>query len=486
MDVSSVHRIWINRFQQYLKLYIETFLTVNMNPDLDEQIRANVTAGKFIKAYIIVTKYDESFRLTSKSKLFFTFRDLISPCHIETSKTKMIDQLGQIAKWIRVSSPEDIDLDFTSYLNAFYLPIIKSGHKQGSSKLPMFIGQYLHDTYGVPLVRFFLPLINLDPMSCVVCTTGRIPHVKIPGFACTPDVLVVNNEDTFYEDINESICNWNSNPLSNNNSLKLIIEIKTFHKIRVDKMQAFKIYNKITQNQDVKEDLLQLFKFLIHKQQITVDFKIEGKRKRNERFTKKCVLYPVKNYRHTSISHKQIAKFGFLRGVKAQKQYPINDICGNNTQGRLWIMFYNPHQAENVPVKYVLFDKSPFLFTPCSKVFYQMLEQRCVFQYHNPNATSLFIGMFSLQSDDSENSHICPSLVFVLEVIYTTFLIASMEETAVRLLCQYPEMFRDQGSEPMTSDEIEQFVKYLVWSKEEHNKRMIIEEEKPFELEIFE
>jgi len=473
MDIDAMHNAWISRFQQYLTLYMETFLNVNVNPDINEQVQQDMTSHNIIRAYIFATKHDESFRIKSKSKLFFTFREVISSFFVKTMKSRIQKQIGGIAKWIDISI-EDVDLEFITYLKAFSMPDNKLNDECTTSTSSMNIGNHLHNTYGIPLIRYLLPELNLDPALYVVCATGRIPHVKIPGFACTPDLLVVDNEDALYNDINQSILNWDYKPLTNT-GLKFVIEIKTYHKVKVDKMEAFHIYNKITQKQDIKEDLFQLLHLLLRKQQITTDYKVEGKQKQNECFVKNCILYPVDKYNHTSIQHKQINKFGFLRGITPQKNYSLDNICGKNTQGRLWIMFYNPHKPDKVPMKYEVYDKSPFLFTPCSDVFYQMLEHKCVLQYHNPNVKSLFVGMFSLQPDDVKNSHIYPSITFVLEVIYDTFVTSSFEETIVRLMCEeYPQMF--QRAAAMTQEDVDRYVKALVWSQDEHDKRSISDE----------
>ena len=472
MDVPTTHSIWIKRFQQYLKLYLEAFLSVNVNPDIDERIRRDIISGKIIRAYIIATKYDESFRIISKSKLFFTFRQVISAYFVQTMNNRMQEQIGEISKWMSVSLQE-VESEFISYISTFNLPVIKYNDEYETSTSPLNIGIHLHNIYGIPLVRYLLPLLNVDPATHVVCSTGRIPHAKIPVIACTPDLIVVGNEDSLYDDINQSIIDWDYKSLAGH-GLKIMIEIKTYHKIRVSKMDAFRIYDKIRQNQDVKDDLLQQLHLLIQKQQITTDYKVDGKQKQNECFVKNCVLYPVDKYHHTSISHKLINKFGFLRGIKPKQFYSLENICGEKTQGRLWLMFYDPHDPGKVPMKYVLYDKSPFLFTPCSDVFYQMLEQKCVLQYHNPDITSLFIGIFSLEPDDVKKPKIFPSIVFVLEVFYDTFVTSSFEESVIRLMCQtYPQMFQNTDALSMTKEDVDQFVKICVWSQEEHDKRSL-------------
>lgn len=481
--MAAIHNTWTNKLQQYLKLYIEAFLNVNVNPALDVQIRQDLAAHKVIRAYINATKHDESFRITSKSRLFFTFRDVISSFFVQTMKNRIQKQIGEIGKWMNLSL-QDVDTEFVSYLKSFYLPITKDSETSTVNVSPRHLGNYLHNTYGIPLIIYLLPELHLDPASNVVCSPGRIPHVKIPGCACTPDLLVVDNEEALYNDINQCLMNWGYKSPTGY-GLKFIVEIKTYHKIHVDKTEALSMYNKIIQNIDVKDDLLQLLYFMMLKQQITVDYQVDGKRKRNECFAKNCILYPADKYEHTAIDHKDINKFGFLRGLKPQKQYSLDNICGENTQGRLWIMFYNPRTPDKVPMKHVLFNKSPYLFTPCSNVFYQMLEQRCVLQYHNPDVISLLVGIFSLEADD-KNSAICPSIAFALEVTYDTFVTASFEESIVRLMCEeYPQMFQHYEDVSMTQEEVDKHVKDLVWSKEEHKKRSVCEETKQHVVKVF-
>lgn len=485
----AIQRKWKQNIDQCLRYCLKEFLKNPQYQDIHHDMVSLLDENKVIEAYAHCTNTSESFRIKSKASLFLELRELLEPISPKFEEKRWNKQLFNICSWFDINkSPHDI----LAYLYENISSDIQTTQPNTltqyalHSKSFMVKGVALHSKYAVPIAGCILKYLTNNYEMFQVWEPGRLIHPTLYFMACTPDVIISHSKKDFYRMMDSVHAQkLPSGEELANNAVQAILELKTFHKAHLSKsdMNAILEMSEL-QYYKAKESIVKIITDLAVKQKILptsetreVDYIQRSHSKSLRGFSKTFILYPTDDFIKLNMKSIPTNQLGFIPSTYTKYSWPMENLCSENTLGRAWVLLYDPCDGENTEPQHVFsYEKSPFVLLPKSKVFRQMLEQRCVVQYYNSDAVSLFVGMFCVGEDGETNtqgpygnSKVSPGLVLVIETKLHAETTRAFEECSLMKLNEkYPQALG--ATSPLPPQDVTDIINSLVWTTQLEEK----------------
>lgn len=481
-----IQQKWRRNLDECLKQCVEEFLKNPQFSYILQDITILLQENKVVEAYSYCTNVSEYFRVKSKASLFLEFRELLEPTSPECQNRRWNKQLLNLSSWYDINTnPEDVISCFTgSTISDIQIPHPSTVNQYSlQSKSYMIKGLALHDKFAAPIARRILKELIDNHQEYEVWEPGRLIHPTLYFMACTPDIIISHRKTDFYKMMDDLHAKRPlSSELLTNNAVQAVFELKTFHKAKITKQTISNVLDMIRIGHDgVKKQLVKIIIDTAVKQQILPasktrekDFQYRAHSKKLDGFSKTNILYPTDEFLMLDVQTMPTNQLGFISKMYKEYEWPMEHLCSKSTIGRAWVFVYDPSRSDDLePTQVVFYEKSPFILLPKSKVYRQMLEQRCVIQHYNSDAVSLFIGMFCAESDDMQTdckgsynkTNTDPGIVLVIETKINTETTRAFEECALVGLNQWcPQALGIRH--PLPVCELGDIIKSVVWSQE--------------------
>jgi len=475
---------WQQNIDQCLKHALQEFLKNSQFNYILQHMTHLLQENKVVEAYSYCTGTSEYFRIKSKASLFLELRELLEPVSSKVKERRWNKQLSNTCSWFDIKKDSE---DIVSCLNGLLSSGIQITQPNTvnqyslQSKNAMVRGLALHAKYAVPIAKRILQDLISNHEDYEVWEPGRLIHPTMYFMACTPDVIISHKKVDFYRMIDNLHA---QHPLTTDdlhtNALQAVFELKTFHKSKISKQVMNNVLDSIRVGGDgVKKELVNIITDMAVKQKITptkktreMDFKHRTQTKNLNGLSKTFTLYPTEEFLILDAQTIPTTQLGFIPKNYKKDEWPMENLCSEKTIGRAWVFVYDPQNMEDFEPTYVFsYKKSPFMLLPKSKVYRQMLEQRCVVQRYNSDAMSVFIGMFCVDEEVEDTKYqeyrdqkkVSPGIVLVIETKIHSETTRAFEECAlIELFQRYPQTLGAENQRPMC--ELTDMIHSLVWS----------------------
>lgn len=482
--VHILQRKWKQNIDKCLRYCVQEFLTNPQFKHILQDMTLLLNENKVIEAYTYCTNTSEYFRIKSKASLFLEVRELLEPISLQFRDKRWNKQLFNICSWFDITKNPD---DIISCLTGLISSDIQTTHPNMVSQYAlqsnssMVKGLALHDKYAVPIAKRILKYLTNNHQKYEVWEPGRIIHPTMYFMACTPDVIISHRKKEFYRMMDALHAQHQLSPGElSNNALQAVFELKTFHKAQISKQDMNHILDMIEIGYDgVKKQLVKIITDLAVKQKILptsktreIDFRHRLQANTLDGFSKTFILYPTDEFLMLNMKSVPANQLGFIPKSYKKYEWSMENLCSKSTIGRAWVFLYDPNNVEeSEPLHVFSYEKSPFMLLPKSKVYRQMLEQRCVLQHYNSDAVSLFIGMFCIQDGDTNSqwsyakSNASPGIILIIEATMHTETTMAFEECAlIELNERCPQALGAKNPLPLC--ELTDIIHSLVWSRQ--------------------